>query len=93
MKYSHDKTSKALEKKFMKDYGEVHLCGNCSNIFKCPRMKIQSSNKEKWQMEQLMITKVPFATNMCIEEYIPKDRKKPLKFINVYKCDKFVYEY
>ena len=92
MAYDYDATYEIVKKKFMKNYGTVHLCGNCIHTFDCPRMKLQCSNKEKAEIEQLMSRCVPFATNIGIEEYLPKGQKKVRRFINVYECDKFVFE-
>lgn len=92
MAYDYDATYEIVKKKFMKNYGTVHLCGNCIHTFDCPRMKLQCSNKEKDKIEQLMSRCVPFATKIVVEEYIPNYNGKVYRFINVFECDKFVFE-
>lgn len=92
MAYDYDATYEIVKNKFMKNYGTMHLCGNCKHTFTCPRMKLQCSNKCKAKIEQLMAKYVPFATKVVIEEYIPNHNGKVYRFINVFECDKFVFE-
>ncbi len=92
MAYDYDATYEILKNRFMKNYGTVHLCGNCKYTFVCPRMKIQCSNKEKEKTIQLMREHAPFATKINVELYVPKNCNKAKRFVNVYECDKFVFE-
>ena len=79
-------------KMFMKQYGEVHACGQCVHTTSCMRIKIQNSRFGKNKKAELMTKLAPFVTDFEIENHKPKNCEKLLQFIKVYKCDNFVFD-
>lgn len=81
-----------MQKRFMKQYGTVHACGECVHTTTCMRMKIQNTRLSKNKKSELMVKLAPFVTDFEIENHKPKNCDKILQFIKVYKCNNFVFD-
>ena len=77
---------------FMRKYGTIHICGECIHTTLCNRMKVQNSRFRKTDKIGLLKKLAPFVTDFEIGTYQPKGQQKPIDFVKVYKCDKFVYD-
>ena len=75
------------KKRVLRQYGTIHLCGNCIHTTKCERAMVQSI-KGIERKSKMMKTNAPFVTNFEVEEYV---RYKDDGFIKVYECDKFEF--
>lgn len=80
-----------LEKRFMKTYGQEHLCGNCIHTFDCPRMKIQGiKNLSK---KRVLMQRLDFVKSFTIE---PLERNleniNKMYFISVFVCERFKFD-
>ena len=76
-----------MKTKFMKQYGEVHLCGHCEYMMDCHRMKLQ--NIPKVEVKSELIKRLPFVKRYEMDSLT---EKKDIGFIAVYECDNFQYE-
>ncbi len=77
----------SIKKRVLRQYGTIHLCGNCIHTTKCERTMVQSI-KGIERKSKMMKTNAPFVTNFEVEEYV---RNKDDGFIKVYECDKFEF--
>lgn len=76
-----------MKTKFMKQYGEVHLCGHCEHMFNCERMRLQ--NIAKAEVKSKLMKRLPFVKRYEMDILT---EKKDIGFIVVYECDNFEYE-
>ena len=82
----------AFENRFMKDYGNVHLCGNCIHTFDCRRMRVQ--NIRNMQRQKNLMAKLPFVKSFKIEPLkdLPATCKNGINFVSVYDCERFKFD-
>ena len=81
-----------LEKKFMKNYGQVHACGECKHTTTCIRMNIQYARVSLNKKNELMKKLAPFVKDFVIEKHKLKNCDKILQFIKVYQCERFEFD-
>lgn len=80
-----------LEKRFMKTYGEEHLCGNCVHMFNCPRLRIQSI--QNYERKKRLMQKLKFVKKFEIEPLDTNfDNKNRIFFASVLKCEHFKFD-
>ena len=76
-----------MKSKFMKKYGEVHLCGHCEYMMDCERMRFQ--NIPKAGVKSKLMERLPFVKRYELDSLTEKN---DIGFITVYECDNFEYE-
>lgn len=73
-----------------------HICGDCQNMMKCIRMKLQNHvNKVDSSVIEKVLDKYKEITDYAIETYTTQtnrrfEHQRELKFIKVYECEGFV---
>ena len=87
--HSYQATYKNIREIIKRNYGKIHLCGNCEHFESCVRFKIQST-KNKMKKERLMHINAPFVTKFSIDKL--SESINDIGFITVYECTKFEFE-
>jgi hypothetical protein len=81
-----------LERRFIKEYGSVHLCGNCTHTFECKRMRIQ--NIRNIQRQKNLMAKLPFVKSFKVEPLL--ETQVPyghgINFVSVFDCERFEFD-
>ena len=87
--YDYEKHYRKIKKMIDKNYGEMHLCGNCIHMSTCIRNDIQwLGNKDV--KEVLMKKKAPFVKLFDVQSLIK--RQRDVGFVAVYDCERFCFE-
>ena len=79
----------SIKKRVLRQYGTIHLCGNCIHTTKCERAMAQSVQGIE-RKSKLMKINAPFVTKFEVEEYV-RSNSNGDGFIKVYECNKFEF--
>lgn len=89
MKYNYTEHYRKMKKKIDRNYGEVHLCGNCKHMTRCIRNEIQWLNNKKVKAT-LMELKAPFVKRFEVEPMPTYGNDRG--FVTVYDCERYEFE-
>jgi len=80
-----------FEKRFMKAFGEKHLCGNCIHMFECPRLQIQSI--QDYERKKILMQGLKFVKKFEIEPLESNlENKNKTFFVSVLSCEHFKFD-
>lgn len=79
---------KKIKEEIEKNYGKVHLCGDCIHTTECRRARIQGVKSK--QLKTQLIAEVDFIKKYKIVPLLRRHTESG--FIKVYDCDRFVFD-